>query len=341
MTISSLGGPGAFDERALIARIRARVPHVHPDLLIGIGDDAAMLRPARNRAEIVTTDMLVEGVHFRREWSSPADIGAKAVLVNVSDLDAMGAEPRVATLSLALPDDLPLADFDALIDGVAEAARASRLAIAGGNLTRSPGPLVIDVTAIGAVHARKVLRRDGAREGDEVYVTGSIGAGAAGLRWLERHGMPEPSHAAFPAVRRACRPAPAIGVGKILSRTGASRAAIDLSDGLADGLRRLSEDSGAGIRIDAAALPIDPSARAVFTSLGVDVLEASLEGGDDYELLFTISPRNRGRFRGARRLLEPPVTRIGVVTGAPGVVISTPDGDRPLTSRGFDHFQSR
>ena len=329
-----------LDERALIARIRARVPHTHPDLLIGIGDDAAMLRPARNRAEIVTTDMLVEDVHFRREWSSPHDIGAKAILVNISDLDAMGAEPRVATLSLALPADMPLDDFDALIDGVADAAASARVAIAGGNLTRSPGPLVIDVTAIGAVHARKVLRRDGAREGDEIYVTGTLGAGAAGFRWLERHGIPDPSDAAWPAVRRACRPAPPIGAGKTLARTGASRAAIDLSDGLADGLRRLCEGSGTGMRIDTSALPVDPSARAVFASLDLDPVEASIAGGDDYELLFTVSPRHRGRFRGAVRVLGTGVTRIGVVTAGTGVVLATPDGDRPLPSSGFDHFQS-
>lgn len=341
MTTSSPARLKEFDERALIARIRARVPSTHPDLLIGIGDDAAMLRPARNRAEIVTTDMLVEGVHFRREWSSPRDIGAKAVLVNVSDLDAMGAEPRVATLSLALPADMRLDDFDALVDGVAEAAAAARIAIAGGNLTGSPGPLVIDVTALGSVHARKVLRRDGARAGDEIYVTGTIGAGRAGLKWLERHGLPGPADAAWPAVRRACRPAPPIGAGMALSRTGASRAAIDLSDGLADGLRRLSEGSGTGMRIDASALPIDPATLAVFASLGLDPVAETLAGGDDYELLFTVSPRHRGRFKGARRVLGTSVTRIGVVTAGPDVVISTPEGDRPLPSSGFDHFQSR
>lgn len=333
--------PDKFDERALIARIRARVPHTHPDLMLGIGDDGAVLRPARNRAEVITTDMLVEGVHFRREWSTLGDIGAKAVLVNVSDLGAMGAEPRVATLSLALPADLSLDDFDALIDGVAEAAAGARLAIAGGNLTRSPGPLVIDVTAIGAVHARKVLRRDGARPGDEVYVTGTIGAGLAGLRWLERYGVPAPSDPAWPAVRRACRPAPPLGAGIALARAGASRAAIDLSDGLADGLRRLADGAGVAMRIDAEALPLDAAARAVFASLGLDPLNEALTGGDDYELLFTVSARNRGRFRGARRVLGATATRIGVVTDGSGVVITTAAGDSALGSSGFDHFKSR
>ena len=261
MTISSLG---EFDERALIARIHARVPRFHEDLTLGIGDDAAIVRPARNRAEAITTDMLIEGVHFRRDWSKPEDIGAKAVLVNLSDLAAMGAEPRIVLLSLALPADWPIEDFDRLIDGVADAAREARVAIAGGNLTRSPGPLVVDITAMGSVHARKTLLRTGARPGDEIWVTGSLGAGAAGLRWLERHGLPPAGHPAQAAVRRACRPAPPIRAGAMLARAGASRAAIDLSDGLADGVRRLAEASGCGAVIEAGLVPVDPSARAIF-----------------------------------------------------------------------------
>ncbi len=333
MFISSL------DERALIARIRARVPSTHPDLLIGIGDDGAIVRPARNRVEVVTTDMMIEGVHFRREWSSPHDIGAKAIAVNVSDLAAMGAEPRMATLSLALPDTLLLADFDALIDGVSDAAAAARLVIAGGNLTRSPGPLVVDVTAIGAVHRRKALRRDAARAGDELWVTGTLGAGVAGLRWLERHGVPEESSPAWRAVRRACRPEPPLKAGVALSRTGASRAAIDLSDGLGDGLRRLAEASGCGITVDADALPLEASTRTVFENLGLDPVAEALAGGDDYELLFTVSPRNRGRFRAARAVLGTPVTRIGVVTSGNALLVAARGGPVVLPA-GFDHFRS-
>jgi thiamine-monophosphate kinase len=330
----------SLDEPSLIARIRARVPCTHPDLLLGIGDDGAILRPARNRVDVVTTDMLIEGVHFRREWSSPRDIGAKAIAVNASDLGAMGAEPRVATLSLALPDGMSLADFDALVDGVAEAARAAGLAIAGGNLTRSPGPLVVDVTAIGAVHARKALRRDAARPGDHVYVTGTLGAGLAGLRWLEQRGPAAESSPAWPAVRRACRPEPPLKAGLALSRARASRAAIDLSDGLADGVRRLAQASGCGITLDAGAIPVDPSAKAVFTELGLDVLGSTLEGGDDYELLFTVSRRNGGRFRSARAVLGTRVTKIGVVTAAETLLVSTSGGEVPLAG-GFDHFLRR
>ena len=326
-----------LNERALLERIRARVPHTHPDLLIGIGDDAAMLRPERNLASVITTDMLVEDVHFRRAWSTPADIGAKAVLVNVSDLGAMGAEPRQALLSLALPAELPLAEFDELIEGVARAAREARIAVAGGNLTRSPGPLIIEITAIGAVHPRKVLRRDGARPGDEVYVTGTLGAGLAGLRWLERHGVPAEGTEAWLAVRRACLPSPPLKAGIALSRSGASRAAIDLSDGLADGLRRLAEASACGIRIDAAALPIDPSAHAIFERFGLDPIASMLAGGDDYELLFTVSRRNGGRFRTALPHLRAVVTKIGTVTeGAALEVLGAPSLD--LARLGFDHF---
>lgn len=334
MTISSL------DERALIERIRARVPHTRPDLHLDIGDDAAIVAAPRNGVDVLTTDMLVEGVHFRREWSSPGDIGAKAVLVNVSDLDAMGAEPRVVLLSLALPAALPLAEFDGLIDGVAAAARDARVAVAGGNLTRSPGPLIVDVTAMGAAHPRKTLRRDGGRPGDALWVTGTLGAAAAGLAWLERHGVPPEDHPARPAVRRACRPAPPLRTGLALARAGASRAAIDLSDGLADGARRLAEGAGCGVQIDADALPIDPSARAICAELGLDPVELALGGGDDYQLLFAVGRRTAGRLRSVRPRLGTDLTRVGTLTADTGLELVRGGVATPLPG-GFDHFSRR
>ena len=325
-----------LNERELIARIQSALRPRH-DIMIGIGDDAAVFAARRNRALVTTTDMLFEGVHFRREWSSASDIGAKAIAVNVSDLGAMGAEPRLALLSLALPPEFPVADLDALIAGVNEAAREADLAVAGGNLTRSTGPLIVDVTAIGDVHARKVLERGHAGAGDEVYVTGTIGAGAAGLAWLEQHGVPDSSHPAWPAVRRACRPRPPLRAGMALSRASASRTAIDLSDGLADGIRRIAEASGVGFTIDASALPIDPAARWVFEQLGMDPVRAALAGGDDYELLFTVPARRRGRFRAARTHMGTDVTRIGTVS-AGGLTVDGAAGI-DLGSLGFDHFE--
>ena len=188
MTVSELG------ERALLARIRARLPRPGTDVVIGAGDDAAVVTCARNRRIVLTTDALIEGVHFDRAISSAGDIGHKALAVNLSDLAAMGATPAWALLSLALPDGTRVEDVEALVDGLVRLASAETTALIGGNLTRSPGPLMVDVTAAGTVHPRRVLTRDGGRAGDELYVSGEIGAGSAGLELLRSAGrQPLPS----------------------------------------------------------------------------------------------------------------------------------------------------
>src|SRR3954468_7935055 len=171
-------------ERALIERIRSRVPPAPPALVVGIGDDAAVAAPDRGSLQVFTTDALVEGVHFDRRFSSPSDIGYKALAVNASDVASMGGSPRFALLSLMLPGSLPLADLDGLLEGLLQMAAECGVALAGGNITRSPGPLVLDVTAIGSVKPRKILTRGGGRPGDALYVTGQVGAALAGLNWL-------------------------------------------------------------------------------------------------------------------------------------------------------------
>ena len=330
-------------EQALIARILGRLPVPAPDwLVVGPGDDAAVLEPARNRLEVLSCDALVEGVHFDRAFVDPGAIGHRALAVNLSDLAAMGAEPRAALLSLALPAALPLADFDALVDGLLALAARHRVTLVGGNITRSPGPLIADVTVLGSVGRRRVLRRAGARPGDEVYLSGEIGAAAAGLESL-RAGVPaedEPDGGLAACQVRYRRPEPRVRLGLMLARNQAATACMDLSDGLADAATQVARASGTGMVLDAAALPVHPAARRWFAGRDEEPLRAAIAGGDDYELLFTVRPRFRRRFQAAyRRSGDLRVTRIGTVTADRAVVLRREDGRNEPVPAGFAHFR--
>ena len=268
-----------------------------------------MVAPARNRLEVLTVDAIVEGVHFDRTFTPPAAVGHRALAVNLSDLAAMGAEPRLALLSFALPADYACADFESLVTALAALAGQHGVHIAGGNLTRSPGPLMIDVTLVGAVKPRQALTRTGARPGDEIYVSGSIGAAAAGLEMLR---MPGPAYTerradlssppVDPCTARYLFPEPRVRLGLALGRNRAATACVDLSDGLGDGVRRIAEASAVGAVIEAEAVPVEPGAATWFGELGKESVAAAMSGGDDYELLFTVRPRLRGRLAAARQI---------------------------------------
>jgi thiamine-monophosphate kinase len=323
-------------EAELIARVRAQLPPSPAWMVVGIGDDAAVVEPERNRLDVLSVDALVEGVHFDRAFTPPDAIGHRALAVNLSDLAAMGAEPRLALLSLALPDTLAVADFDAMIAGLAALATRHRVHVAGGNLTRSPGPLVVDVTVTGTVKPRRALLRGGARPGDELYVSGTIGAAAAGLQMLKA-GLK-----ACATTERYLYPEPRVRLGLIIGRNRAASACMDLSDGLADAVWQIAEASGVGAAIEADALPIDPEARAWFGSRGVDVTRDAITGGDDYELLVAVRPRTRGRLAAADRHGGVPLTRIGACTEDRAVVIRRTVGsaiDAQPMPRGYHHFR--
>ncbi len=320
-------------ERALIQRISARLTSPRW-VVVGPGDDAAVIEPEPRTLDVLTTDAQVEGIHFDRRFCPPDAIGHKALAVNLSDLAAMGASPRAALLSLMLPDELPVADVDALLDGLLTLAARYHVALIGGNVTRSPGPLLVDVTAIGSVQPRRVLTRGGARPGDDVYVTGSIGGAAAGLQAFHQN-VEAPG-----AQARYLRPEPRVRAGVLLARNRAASACMDLSDGLADGLRKVAEASGVGMAVETAALPIERAVLLWFEQHCADPAVAAVVGGDDYELVFTTRPAQRGRLRTVRTHLgNLEMTRIGVVTKEQKVVLRTPEGERNVPE-GFEHFRN-
>jgi thiamine-monophosphate kinase len=339
LTVADLG------ERRLLARIVARLDGVgRPSAreVIGIGDDAAVVAPARNALTVLTTDASVEGVHFDRTLSTAADIGFRALAVNLSDLAAMGASPRWALLSLAMPEALGVDEVDGLVDGVAELAGAEGVRVIGGNLTRSPGPLMVDITAVGETQPRRILTRRGGRPGDELYVTGRIGAAAAGLAMLRQgEAARPPIRGADVCVARYRRPAPRVRLGVAIAQARAAQAAIDLSDGLADALRQIADASGCGVEIDADAVPIEPAARAWWEAQGIDPVTAAMTGGDDYELLVAVPRRWRGRLRHATsRVARPALQRIGILTRDPATRVLVRSGRREPLPQGFEHFRA-
>lgn len=336
-------------EAELIAVIASTLPPPPSWLTVGIGDDAAVVEPERNRLDVVTVDTLIDGVHVDRRFTPPDAIGYRALAINLSDLAAMGAAPRYALLSLALPPSMPCEDFEAMAHGLARCATQHRLHVVGGNLTQTPGPLVVDITAVGTVKRRDVLTRGGARPGDEVYVSGAIGSAAAGLAWLRETAAGSGPASALryqgsdmdASVTRYFYPEPRVRLGLLLGRNRAATACVDLSDGLADGVKRIASASGVGIAIDADQVPMMAAARSWFERTMGDAVGPAVAAGDDYELLFTVRPRLRNRLRAVARLCATTLTRIGTCTKDGAIVLRRTRGevssDEPMPP-GFRHF---
>ena len=307
-----------------------------PWVVVGPGDDAAVIKPARGALDVLTTDALVDGIHFDLRFVPPDAAGYRALAVNLSDLAAMGAEPRAALLSLLLPDDLDVGTIDGLMDGLLALAARYRVVLVGGNISRTTGPLTIDVTATGSVRPRRVLTRAGARPGDEVYVTGTLGNAATGLELLRAGGIADSTLQG--CIERYLRPDPRVRAGTLLGRNRAASSCMDLSDGLGDAVRQIAEASGVGLTIDAAELPVADEVKKWHRDNCRDLLQTALKAGDDYELLFTSRPSQRGRFRSVvKQIGDLRVTRIGVVTKARDVLLSTESGKHELP-QGYEHW---
>ena len=328
-------------EFGLIARIAAAISQPS-DVLVGIGDDAAVLDIGGDELLVATCDAQVEDIHFRLRSLSSYDLGRRALAVNLSDLAAMGARPRFALVSLLLPPALEVAVIDGIYAGLQAEATQFHLAVVGGNIARNAERLIVDITLLGTGRRGRLLRRDQARPGDVVMVTGSLGTAAAGVLLAEDAQLAARVPAeTLTAVRRAQSvPTPRIAAGQWLAEHEITTA-IDISDGLAADLAHICAASHVGVQLDADALPVDPAVTTVAGQAGRDPQDLALFGGEDYELLFTV-PADR-----APTLAQELFSATGVVATAIGTMNA--DGQStlvrqgrtiPLVTRGWDHLRA-
>ena len=324
------GPPALSPEFDLIERIRARAG-TRADVLLGIGDDAALLQVPEGQHLVWSTDTLVSGVHFPED-TAPAEIGWKSLAVNLSDLAAMGATPAWVTLALTLPE--PDAGWlDAFLDGFCELAAAHGVALVGGDTTR--GPLSITIGVQGFVPAGLALRRDGAGFNDDIWVTGTLGDAAGALRQWQAQGL-QSAKLRF----RLDRPTPQVAAGVALRELAS--AAIDISDGLLADLGHVLERSGVGAELDLGRLPTSRTLAEHFPD-EADRWRLQLSGGDDYELCFTASPANALAIEQALAACEVSATVIGRITRESALRLHTPEGEEfdVGAAPGFDHFKDK
>ena len=314
-------------EEALLEAIRRVLSGAGPEVRVGAGDDAAVLAPSGGEL-VITTDLLVEGVHFVRQRTGARDLGYKAIVVSVSDIAAMAASPRAAVCALVLPPEVDAAWVMELFGGMREACDEYALWLVGGDLSRGRDAS-ITVTVTGEVAPGRALLRSGARPGDRVVVTGELGGSAAGLRLSAAPTIPNALQVAL--VRRHLRPAARVGEGGVLAANGAT-AMMDVSDGLAIDLSRMARASGVGAKVVLGDVPVAAGA----------TLDDAVGGGEDYELLAAL-PDDAAVEAAQTELKESfgvPLTEIGRIVDGEGITAIHPDGvERSLEPVGWDHFR--
>ncbi len=337
-----------LQEKQLIRRIRRAAARKEDKPGRGIGDDSAVLQIPRDSQVLVTTDLSLEGVHFRREWHPPDSVGHRCLARGLSDIAAMGGIPEAAFLSLALPSDLPQKWVDQFIAGLLKLAACHRTRLAGGDTAQSPDGILADIVVLGSVPKGKAVLRTGARPGDFLYVTGTLGSSTATLQQLRDGGKLRPrSHL------KHFYPEPRLAIGQFLREKKLATAMIDISDGLSTDLGHICEESRTGAVVYADALPLASGnlvagrfvsghgfSRAEGRSkdtraLAPESLQLALHGGEEYELLFTARPNRRV----PNQIAGTPITRIGEIASGRKMKLFKPDGtSEPLTPAGWEHF---
>ena len=331
-------------EFEFIEQIRNRAMRSRADdLTLGIGDDAAVVGQRAGRETLVTVDLLVEDVDFKLDYVVPRWLGHKALAVSLSDIAAMGGAPRFSLLTLAIPPNLQSQIFwEEFFEGYFALAESHGIALIGGDLSSTPDRLSIDSIVMGDCAMGRAMRRSGARTGDGVYVTGSLGASAAGLRLLLGGTRVHESEMSLPqtALRSHLKPKPRVEFGRRVGETELVSAMIDVSDGLAQDLTHICEQSQVGARIDFDSVPVAEEVELI-AGVAEEAFDLAISGGEDYELLLTARPENDVALFALAGQCGLRLTRIGEIVEAANVspIELLRGGEvRPLSIRGYDHF---
>ncbi|HIJ78064.1 MAG: thiamine-phosphate kinase [Desulfobulbaceae bacterium] len=325
-------------ERAIISRIRGLIPGGSGDLVKGIGDDCAILKAGPGRLNLVTLDTLVQGVHFDPAWHPAHELGRKSASVNISDIAAMGASPRFALLSLALPRAVSKEWVESFMAGFLEVLTEFGAVLIGGDTVASGHEIVLSITMFGEVAETEVLTRDTAKVDDLVLVGGFLGEAAAGLDLCR---MGQGGAAQWqPLVKAHLDPTPQVELGRVLARSGLVHAMLDLSDGLATDLAHVCAESKVGAEVVAEEVPLSDLLRKAASFCGRSPLEWALAGGEDYQLLFTVAPDNEQRLRTlVAEQLGGVLYCVGRIVEGAGVTMISADGSRrEISYQGFEHF---
>lgn len=339
----SLGKTGEFE---FIRQIQKRFGFLHSQIIHGIGDDAAVLQPKAGDDLLVSTDLLIEDIHFTVHLHSFKEIGYRAAVANLSDIAAMGGSPQALLVGLAIPPQISRLNLTDLYRGLMEPCREHRVALIGGDTSRSPSGLFLSITILGKIKHGRSLTRTGAKISDHIYVTGTLGDSSAGLHLLQHRQEPRPSHTKRKGEailrKRHLRPTARIDVGQQLVKYKLAHAAIDLSDGLSGDLNHLCQASGVGAELWATHIPVSTECQAYSQGHGQLPLDLAMRGGEDYELLFSAPAKNGQRIETISRSCNVPISCIGKIHPKEfGIRLKLADGSsRKIITTSFNHFTS-
>ena len=341
MDLSKLG------EFGLISRFQSRLKYHSPQVVKGIGDDCAVLSLENGNYQVLTTDALVESVHFNLKTHTPEQLGWKTMAVNISDIAAMGGQPKFAVLSIGIPKSIPVSFLDRFYKGINKASQKYKVALVGGDTVSSPKHLFINLALLGETWKKKVFTRSGARPGDKIFVTGTLGDSALGLKILE---SPRKSWKGLEAhkmkcVQRHLKPEPRVDVATWLAKSKYKvTSMIDISDGLTQDLGHILNAGKVGAELFEEQVPISKPLSKYSLINGLSALQLALEGGEDYELLFTLAPEDVNNL-GIESItkVDHPVTQIGVITARKGIRLISKTGRSNILQRpmGFNHFKGK